>query len=252
MCHLCQAWLDRLLQFEADTFELQQHNDDEDADDVDDEAKDATVKNNVRTTGAVTAHGSRTSSSSSSSKSSSKSKSSSSSNSRGRGGVGSSSNWRASPASQRVGQRRVAGVGGTPLKRSERTTTTTKTKTKPTTTISGDSDSSSGGAGDGLRAWALLRALECSVCRRVDHQERQTRSHTHTHAHSLSLTHTLTHFPSLTLCLSCFGASPCRLPCRGPHTLCVLCGHGGHEEHLAAWFAKSSTCPVPGCSCTCK
>ncbi len=29
------------------------------------------------------------------------------------------------------------------------------------------------------------------------------------------------------------------------------CNHGGHLEHIEAWFALSNICPVPSCACHC-
>ncbi|EDQ90717.1 uncharacterized protein MONBRDRAFT_24366 [Monosiga brevicollis MX1] len=48
------------------------------------------------------------------------------------------------------------------------------------------------------------------------------------------------------LCLTC---AVCRLPAQ-LYTLCPGCGHGGHLEHLAAWFAENNECPT-GCGCDC-
>lgn len=36
----------------------------------------------------------------------------------------------------------------------------------------------------------------------------------------------------------------------GASNSCMFCGHGGHIEHLAAWFAKEVVCPT-GCGCHC-
>jgi len=44
--------------------------------------------------------------------------------------------------------------------------------------------------------------------------------------------------------------SICRLPCPRLTCLCPKCGHGGHAEHIRAWFSHHTQCPV-GCGCTC-
>ena len=35
------------------------------------------------------------------------------------------------------------------------------------------------------------------------------------------------------------------------YTFCTLCRHGGHCDHMLAWFAENESCPVSGCDCTC-
>ncbi|XP_015109430.1 GATOR complex protein WDR59 isoform X1 [Diachasma alloeum] len=42
----------------------------------------------------------------------------------------------------------------------------------------------------------------------------------------------------------------CHISVRGPSNFCTVCGHGGHTQHLAAWFTKESVCPT-GCGCSC-
>jgi len=44
--------------------------------------------------------------------------------------------------------------------------------------------------------------------------------------------------------------SICRLPCPGLTCLCPRCGHGGHADHVRAWFNQHTQCPV-GCGCNC-
>lgn len=34
-------------------------------------------------------------------------------------------------------------------------------------------------------------------------------------------------------------------------SFCTLCRHGGHAEHMLAWFASNDACPVSGCECVC-
>ncbi|KAG7207480.1 hypothetical protein KM043_009113 [Ampulex compressa] len=42
----------------------------------------------------------------------------------------------------------------------------------------------------------------------------------------------------------------CHISVRGPSNFCILCGHGGHTQHLAAWFTNETLCPT-GCGCCC-
>ncbi|GBG28147.1 Restriction of telomere capping protein 1 [Hondaea fermentalgiana] len=42
----------------------------------------------------------------------------------------------------------------------------------------------------------------------------------------------------------------CSCSVRGLCTFCPLCGHGGHAEHMNAWFLAANECPT-GCGCTC-
>ncbi|XP_071574180.1 GATOR2 complex protein WDR59 isoform X1 [Temnothorax nylanderi] len=55
-------------------------------------------------------------------------------------------------------------------------------------------------------------------------------------------------------CANCKGLSfqciVCHVTVRGASNSCMFCGHGGHIEHLAAWFAKEIVCPT-GCGCHC-
>lgn len=47
-----------------------------------------------------------------------------------------------------------------------------------------------------------------------------------------------------------FKCSICENSIRGLFTTCLLCGHGGHVEHLLPWFEKETCCPS-GCGCSC-
>ncbi|XP_014479505.1 PREDICTED: WD repeat-containing protein 59 isoform X2 [Dinoponera quadriceps] len=42
----------------------------------------------------------------------------------------------------------------------------------------------------------------------------------------------------------------CHIAVRGLSNFCMLCGHGGHTQHLAAWFSNETICPT-GCGCYC-
>jgi hypothetical protein len=42
----------------------------------------------------------------------------------------------------------------------------------------------------------------------------------------------------------------CQLPIRGISYTCMICGHGGHPEHMKLWFEQSLECPT-GCGCQC-
>ncbi|XP_053594553.1 GATOR complex protein WDR59 isoform X1 [Microplitis demolitor] len=42
----------------------------------------------------------------------------------------------------------------------------------------------------------------------------------------------------------------CHISVRGHSTFCIVCGHGGHTQHLAAWFTNEKVCPT-GCGCAC-
>ncbi|VDO56566.1 unnamed protein product [Onchocerca flexuosa] len=37
----------------------------------------------------------------------------------------------------------------------------------------------------------------------------------------------------------------------GMLTICALCGHGGHSEHMVIWFKENNNCAY-GCGCDCK
>ncbi|XP_066594215.1 GATOR2 complex protein WDR59 isoform X2 [Prorops nasuta] len=56
-------------------------------------------------------------------------------------------------------------------------------------------------------------------------------------------------------CSSCkrliFECVICHISVRGPSNFCILCGHGGHTQHLAAWFSNQQYCPT-GCGCFCR
>lgn len=43
----------------------------------------------------------------------------------------------------------------------------------------------------------------------------------------------------------------CQLPVRGLVAWCQGCGHGGHAEHLHAWFQTNLECPT-GCGHRCQ
>lgn len=42
----------------------------------------------------------------------------------------------------------------------------------------------------------------------------------------------------------------CHLSVRGSANFCVVCGHGGHTQHLREWFEKYRIC-ASGCGCSC-
>lgn len=42
----------------------------------------------------------------------------------------------------------------------------------------------------------------------------------------------------------------CSLPARGLGAFCLGCGHGGHQDCMAEWFAEQGACPA-GCGCMC-
>ena len=44
--------------------------------------------------------------------------------------------------------------------------------------------------------------------------------------------------------------SVCQLPVRGVYVWCQGCGHGGHVNHMRAWFSQSTECPT-GCGHQC-
>lgn len=48
-----------------------------------------------------------------------------------------------------------------------------------------------------------------------------------------------------------FRCSLCQLPVLGMLTVCALCGHGGHSEHMVVWFKENNHCAY-GCGCDCK
>ncbi|XP_034942224.1 GATOR complex protein WDR59 isoform X2 [Chelonus insularis] len=55
-------------------------------------------------------------------------------------------------------------------------------------------------------------------------------------------------------CTSCkrlaFQCVICHISVRGHSTFCIVCGHGGHTQHLASWFMNKKVCPT-GCGCYC-
>jgi len=36
----------------------------------------------------------------------------------------------------------------------------------------------------------------------------------------------------------------------GLSNFCLVCGHGGHSEHMMSWFQTETQCPS-GCGCNC-
>lgn len=56
------------------------------------------------------------------------------------------------------------------------------------------------------------------------------------------------------VCRSCqdfvFRCSICDNAVRGLFTVCSLCNHGGHTEHIKLWFSDHAQCPT-GCGCNC-
>lgn len=42
----------------------------------------------------------------------------------------------------------------------------------------------------------------------------------------------------------------CRLTVKGVAVICPKCGHGGHLEHMRAWYSLNARCPT-GCECNC-
>ena len=56
------------------------------------------------------------------------------------------------------------------------------------------------------------------------------------------------------LCNDCgdyvFRCSLCDRSVRGAATYCLRCGHGGHSNHMNAWFLNNDMCPS-GCGCIC-
>jgi len=56
------------------------------------------------------------------------------------------------------------------------------------------------------------------------------------------------------VCPSChefaFRCSVCTNAVRGLFTICLICGHGGHVDHVMPWFESHSQCPT-GCGCVC-
>lgn len=60
--------------------------------------------------------------------------------------------------------------------------------------------------------------------------------------------------PETNVCMSCqdysFRCSICSNAVRGLFTVCMTCSHGGHLNHIMAWFEKNTECPT-GCGCKC-
>lgn len=56
------------------------------------------------------------------------------------------------------------------------------------------------------------------------------------------------------ICRNCrdfaFRCSICDNAVQGLFTVCDYCRHGGHVDHMTAWFAKHMECPT-GCGCAC-
>lgn len=44
--------------------------------------------------------------------------------------------------------------------------------------------------------------------------------------------------------------SVCQMPVRGVCFACMICGHGGHTDHMKLWFQENNDCPT-GCGCRC-
>ncbi|KAG8231519.1 hypothetical protein J437_LFUL011557, partial [Ladona fulva] len=42
----------------------------------------------------------------------------------------------------------------------------------------------------------------------------------------------------------------CHVSVRGCSNFCLVCGHGGHMNHMNDWFAQEGLCPS-GCGCRC-
>jgi hypothetical protein len=58
-------------------------------------------------------------------------------------------------------------------------------------------------------------------------------------------------------CIKCLKARQmkctiCRLQVRGVSWYCLQCDHGGHADHLSAWFGSGSVVCPSGCGCHCK
>lgn len=63
------------------------------------------------------------------------------------------------------------------------------------------------------------------------------------------------HSQTTSFCQQCgnfaFRCSICDMPVRGLSTVCELCHHGGHLNHMVQWFSTQTVCPT-GCGCQCK
>lgn len=42
----------------------------------------------------------------------------------------------------------------------------------------------------------------------------------------------------------------CHVSVRGAYNFCLVCGHGGHTNHMRDWFVTQAVCPT-GCGCNC-
>eukprot|EP01125_Pyxidicula_operculata_P018594 TRINITY_DN6614_c0_g1_i2.p1 TRINITY_DN6614_c0_g1~~TRINITY_DN6614_c0_g1_i2.p1 ORF type:complete len:880 (+),score=187.68 TRINITY_DN6614_c0_g1_i2:820-3459(+) len=51
--------------------------------------------------------------------------------------------------------------------------------------------------------------------------------------------------------LNTFHCVICHLFIKGPGVVCLLCGHGGHSDHMRQWWNIRNICPVNGCGCRC-
>ncbi|XP_066251139.1 GATOR2 complex protein WDR59 isoform X1 [Euwallacea similis] len=41
----------------------------------------------------------------------------------------------------------------------------------------------------------------------------------------------------------------CKMAARASVSCCLICGHGGHTDHLQMWFQRKNDCPLCGCHC---
>ncbi|PAV84713.1 hypothetical protein WR25_10141 [Diploscapter pachys] len=58
--------------------------------------------------------------------------------------------------------------------------------------------------------------------------------------------------PRCFTCLRRFGYPLKSTDAKCPNfTICTLCNHGGHLEHVQDWFSRETFCAVAGCSCQC-
>ncbi|CAG9771641.1 unnamed protein product [Ceutorhynchus assimilis] len=55
------------------------------------------------------------------------------------------------------------------------------------------------------------------------------------------------------VCTSCkriaFRCVICNTAAKASVNCCLICGHGGHTDHLEQWFERHSFCPLCGCQC---
>ncbi|XP_025832716.1 GATOR complex protein WDR59 isoform X2 [Agrilus planipennis] len=47
-----------------------------------------------------------------------------------------------------------------------------------------------------------------------------------------------------------FNCVICHISVRGSSNFCLVCGHGGHTQHMERWFSRNKICPS-GCGCNC-